>query len=93
MPVAGEDAVLDGAAIKREAHVRAAIVDREDSASGVEQGDDVAVNGHGLAASFGDFRERRGAHETAGDIYWSILGLAHRRTPFACGRSALRSCL
>src|ERR1700722_15859116 len=65
MPVAGEDAILDGAAIKRKAHVRASIVDGEDSFRRVEQRDYMAVEVDGDAASFRQGSDRCGANESA----------------------------
>jgi len=37
MPMAGEDAVIDAAAFEREAHMRTAVVEREDLAALVHQ--------------------------------------------------------
>ena len=48
MPVAGEDAVLDGAAVKRKAHVRAAVIDRVDLVVVIKHGDRAVLAGHHL---------------------------------------------
>ena len=46
VPVAREDPVVDRPAVQREAHVRAAVVDRVDGVSIGEQADRVAIEAH-----------------------------------------------
>src|SRR3984957_13633895 len=65
MPMAGEDAILHGAAIEGKAHVRASIVHGEDPLGRVEQRDYMAVQIDGHAASLRQVGERCGANESA----------------------------
>jgi len=50
VPVAGQDAVAHGAAMEREAHVRAAVVQGDDAALGVQQEDGATAGLDDLAA-------------------------------------------
>src|SRR5262249_15822130 len=50
MPMACEDAVLHGAAVQREAHVRAAVVHRIDGLAMGKQGQGVSLDGDGQTA-------------------------------------------
>jgi hypothetical protein len=61
VPVAGEDPIADGAAMKREAHVRAAVVDRVHLLAVGEQTHDVAVEMDDLPSGCAQLGERSGA--------------------------------
>ena len=68
VPVAGEDAVRDRAAVEREAHVRAAVVDGVHGVPVGEEAERVAVDVDDEAAGFAQLGERGGADEgVAGD--------------------------
>src|ERR1700687_4397118 len=71
MPVAGQDGILPGAAIEREPHVRASVVDRENSLRGVKERDHLAVDAGGHARSLWQLGERSSAYEAR-------LSLCHR---------------
>ncbi len=69
VPVAGEDAVGDGAAVQREAHVRAAVVDRVDLAFVEDDEDRVALGGNDLEAvalEFGESADADGGSRSFG---------------------------
>ncbi len=51
VPVAGQDAFLDRAPVEREAHVRAAVIDRVDGFAVLEQGQGVSADRTGQASA------------------------------------------
>src|SRR5438552_10474378 len=66
MPVAGQDAVLNGATIERETHMRAAIVEREDVPALVHEKDRAMAAMHN-ESPFGFYLfESARAHEVQG---------------------------
>jgi hypothetical protein len=58
MPVAGEDAVLDRSAVEREAHVRTAVVNREQATVRIEQDDRVTADNGRTAVALGQIGRR-----------------------------------
>src|SRR5713101_1746312 len=64
VPVAGKDPVADGAAIKRKAHVRAAVVDRVHLLTVRKEAKRVPVEADDESAGGAQFRERRSADVT-----------------------------
>jgi len=64
VPVAGQDPVADGAAVEREAHVRAAVVDRVHLLSLREEAEDVPVEVDDPTARGSQLSERAGADAT-----------------------------
>jgi len=62
MPVAGENAVLDGAAIEWEAHMGASIVDCENFTGAVENRDDVITEDYGEVSFAFQLGERCGGN-------------------------------
>jgi len=80
MPVAGQDAVLDAAAIEREAHMRAAIVERENASVVVHQQDRTMTPAHDEAPLGFQLREAgrmhkiRGRRVHVGTMRWALDG-------------------
>src|SRR5262245_62367073 len=84
MPMTGEDAVLDGAAIKRKAHMRAAVVEREDAVPVMHHEDGrMAATQHEPALGL-QLGEGAGAHEVGGRH-------VHRCGSWCAGRSGKTS--
>src|SRR5215831_10296984 len=66
MPVAGENAVLDGAPVEGKAHMRTAVIDSENAALRAEQHNHVSAEVDYLASTFSHFIQRHGADPTGG---------------------------
>ena len=90
VPVAGEDAVLERPAVEREAHVRAAVVDRADAVAVGEERERVPVHVRDERAEPADVVERRGALEGGGrGSHAASLGAACPAAHRPQGRTSL----
>jgi predicted ArsR family transcriptional regulator len=77
--MAGENTIVEGAAIERETHVRTAVIDSENAALRDEQRNHVPVEADYPASAFGNFAERGGADPAAVAIVVRAHQLPHLR--------------
>ena len=83
MPVAGQDAIVDGAFIQGETHVRAAVIDGVHLAVGLKKRHHIVLGQHGQAALGLQFGQAGHAYPLARrGLSLPLYGLRHTTPPF-----------